>query len=91
MTEYQVIYTNRARRDLKRLSIEIAREIIISISALKTDPLPQVKKLKGSQKSPFYSLHVDDYRVILVIQNSRLIVHVVEVGPRKTVYRKYGS
>ena len=53
MTENQVIYTNRAR-DLKRHSIEIAREIIISICVLKTDHLTQVKKLKGSQKSPFF-------------------------------------
>lgn len=89
MTEFQIIYPDKAKRDLKKIPLPIAREIIKAIHELKKNPWSRVQKLEGSDKSPFHSLHVGSYRAILSIQNNKLIVYVVEVGPRKTIYRKY--
>jgi mRNA interferase RelE/StbE len=89
MTDFQIIYSNKAKRNLKKIPLPIAQEIIRAIHELKNNPWLRVQKLEGSDKSPFHSLHVGGYRAILSIQNKKLIVYVVEVGPRKTIYRKY--
>ena len=89
MTDFQIIYSNRSKWNLKKIGLPIAQEIIRAIHDLKNNPWSKVQKMEGSDKSPFHSLHVGGYRVILSIQNKKLIIYVVEVGPRKTIYRKY--
>lgn len=88
MTEFQIIYSDKAKRNLKKISLPIAQEIIRAIHELKNNPWSRVQKLEGFVKSPFHSLHVGGYRAILSIQNNKLTVYVVEVDPRKTIYRK---
>ena len=48
-----------------------------------------VKKLQGSKEPPFYSLRLGDYRVILNIVDNVMVIHVIEVGHRNKIYRKY--
>lgn len=84
---YKVEYTSRARKDLKKLPLEIARSIIQSINRIKDDPY--VKKIKGTQKNPLYAHRVGEYRAILYIENERLLILVIEAGHRKKIYRKY--
>ncbi len=86
---FSVIYTTRARKDLKGLSPEVARTCILAISKIKEDPFSFVKKLQGSKKAPLYSLRIGEYRAIMSIEDDRLIVFVLEVGHRSTIYRKY--
>jgi len=84
-----VIYSPAARRDLKGLPEEAAEKIFRAVSAIKEDPYSFVKKLKGSAKGPLYSLKVGAYRVIMMIEDERMIIFVIEVGHRSTIYRKY--
>lgn len=86
---FSVIYTARARRDLKQLPREIAQRCIRAISNIKEDPFPFVKKLKGSRQAPLYSLRIGEYRAILSIEDDRLIIFIIEIGHRSGVYRKY--
>jgi len=86
---YSVIYTARARRDLRNLPPDTARACIRAISGIKEDPHSFVKKLKGSKNSPLYSLRIGECRAIIGIEDDRLIVLVLEVGHRSTIYRKY--
>jgi mRNA interferase RelE/StbE len=86
---FSVIYTARARKDLKQLPLEIAKKCILTISKIKDDPFSFVKKLKGSKQAPLYSLRISEYRAIISIQEDRLIVFVLEIGHRSSIYRKY--
>jgi mRNA interferase RelE/StbE len=86
---FSVIYTSRSRRDLRDLSPDVAKNCIRSISKIKDDPFSFVKKLKGLKRSPLYSLRIGEYRAIMSIQDERLIVFVLEIGHRSTIYRKY--
>ncbi|HIH43859.1 MAG TPA: type II toxin-antitoxin system RelE/ParE family toxin [Candidatus Methanoperedenaceae archaeon] len=86
---YKVGYTSRARKDLKRLPLEIAKGIIQSINSIKENPYPHVKKLKETQKNPLYTHRVGDYRAVLCIEKERLLILVIEAGHRKKIYRKY--
>ncbi|MCZ7383370.1 MAG: type II toxin-antitoxin system RelE/ParE family toxin [Candidatus Methanoperedens sp.] len=86
---YKVEYTSKARKDIKKLPLEIAQSIIRSINSIKDDPSPYVKKIKGTQKNPLYTHRVGEYRAILYIENERLLILVIEAGHRKKIYRKY--
>ncbi|VVB55965.1 Uncharacterised protein [uncultured archaeon] len=86
---YKVEYTSKARKYLKKLSLEIAQNIIRSINSIKDDPYPHVKKVKGAQKNPLYTHRVGEYRAILYIENECLMILVIEAGHRKKIYRKY--
>jgi mRNA interferase RelE/StbE len=86
---HSVIYSRAARKDLKSLPEEAARKIFRAVSAIKEDPYSFVKKLKGSAKCSLYSLSVGAYRVIMMIEDERMIIFVIEVGHRSNIYRKY--
>jgi mRNA interferase RelE/StbE len=86
---FSVIYTTRARRDLKQLPLGIAQNCIRTISKIKDDPFSFVKKPKGSKQAPLYSLRIGECRAIMSLQEDRLIVFVLEIGHRNTIYRKY--
>ena len=86
---FSVIYTTRARKDLRQLSRDVAQNCIRGISRIKEDPFSFVKKLKGSKQAPLYSLRIGDYRAILSIEEDRIIIFVLEIGHRGTIYRKY--
>ena len=66
------------------------------------DWMPATVKRDGSEEAPrrfvsqleghfppYYSLHVGDFRVVMRIYDDRLVIVVVDLGPRKTIYRKY--
>jgi mRNA interferase RelE/StbE len=86
---FSVIYTARARRDLRNLPIDGAQTCIRAVSGIKEDPHSHVKKLKGSKKAPLYSLRIGEYRAIMSIEDDRLVVLVLEVGHRSNIYRKF--
>ncbi|NJD53456.1 MAG: type II toxin-antitoxin system RelE/ParE family toxin [Candidatus Methanoperedens sp.] len=86
---YRVEYTSKARKDLKKLPLDIAQSIIRSINRIKDDPYPHVKKIKGAQKNPLYTHRIGEYRAILYIGNEHLLVLVIEAGHRKKIYRKH--
>ncbi len=86
---YKVEYTSKAKKDLKKLPIDIAQNIILSINSTKGDPYSFVKKIKGTKRHSLYTHRVGEYRVILDIEDDRLLIMVIEAGPRRKIYRKY--
>ena len=86
---YSILYSPAARKDIQKLPVDVAKNIVNSIKEIRDNPKVHVKKLKGSPKSPLYSLRVGEYRVIMSIEGDKLIVFVIEVGHRSKIYRKY--
>lgn len=86
---YKVEYTSKSRKDLKKLPLNIAQNIILSINSIKAEPYSYVKKIGGTKKHPLFTHRVGEYRVILDIEDDRLLIIVIEAGHRRTIYRKY--
>jgi mRNA interferase RelE/StbE len=86
---YTIQYTAHAVKDIKKLPPEVGKRIFDAINGIKEDPYSHVKKLKTPPDSPVYSLRVGEYRILVNIVRSQLIIFVIEVGNRRTVYRKY--
>jgi mRNA interferase RelE/StbE len=86
---YRVFFSATACREIKRIPGDDALRIgeaLVSLAG-ETDPKRQVKRVQGGQNPPFYSLRVGEYRAILTIVDDVMVIHVIEVGHRRTVYR----
>lgn len=81
---YQIIWSEPAVNQLRKLDRQLAKSIFRKVSELKEDPFRYVTKLVGS---PNYRLRVGDYRVILKIQGSCLKILVLKIGHRLGIYR----
>ena len=68
----------------------MARRINRELRALGAEETPRrfLSHLVG-HFPPYFSPHVGEFRVILRVYDDRLVIVVVDTGPRKTIYRKY--
>ncbi len=83
---YTVRWTDASLKEMGRLPKEIAKRIFDKVESVANDPFRFVKKLVGFD---LYRLKVGDYRVIMAIEKGKLVILILEVGHRKTVYNKY--
>lgn len=86
--KYKIVFTDRARKQLKKIDKHIATLIIGWLE----------KNIEGSEnprlhgkglvenKSGQWRYRVGDYRIICQIQDAEIIVLVLEVGHRRGIY-----
>lgn len=82
---YTILFSDFALKQLNKLSKEIQKRITSTLKRCRIRPYPHVKKLVGSK---YYRLRVGDFRVIMDIIDNKLIIHVIEIGHRKKIYKK---
>jgi len=80
---YEIIFSEKAEKQLKKLEKDIQNRIISVLERIRIRPESYVERLVGEQ---VYKLRVGDYRVIMDLENNRLIVLILKVGHRKNVY-----
>ncbi|MDP7458326.1 MAG: type II toxin-antitoxin system RelE/ParE family toxin [Candidatus Woesearchaeota archaeon] len=81
--KYSIILSDDALKQLRKLNREIQLRIRGSLRRIEIRPFSHIKKLKNS---PYYRLRVGKYRVIMRIEQDRLIILVVEIGHRERIY-----
>lgn len=79
----------RAQKDLLSLPKKDARRIRAALNDLAAEENPQrcVKKLKGHEHVPLYSCRIGSYRALLTIDNGILMIFVITIDHRSSVYR----
>ena len=86
--QYKVIFTERAKKQLKKLEKHIAALIIGWLE--KNIQNCENPRLHGKglleNKSGQWRYRIGDYRVICEIQDKEIIVLVLEVGHRRDIY-----
>ena len=80
---YQVLFSDLALKQLKKLDGETRQRIITTVERIRIRPDAYIKKLVGDEG---YRLRVGDYRVILDVDKEQLIVLVLRIVHRKSVY-----
>jgi mRNA interferase RelE/StbE len=86
VASYRVLISPGAERRLGKLPREMQKRISTVISALSSDPRPDgVVRLSGP--SGAWRIRVGVYRVVYTIEDDRLLILVVKIGPRRDVYR----
>lgn len=86
---FAVHLTKRAQKDLLAIPTSDARWFRDALNTLaaEEDPQSAVKKLKGHEHVPIYSWRIDKYRAIFTIDNGALVIFVITVDKRSSVYR----
>ncbi len=84
MTKYTILLSKKAQKQLDKLSDNIAEPILLAIAQLENNPRPNgCKKLKGRDG---YRIRTGDYRIIYNILDNELIIDVINLGHRKSIY-----
>ena len=81
---FQIVWSEHAAEQLRKLDRPLAKLIFRKVMELQEGPFRYVTKLTGS---PSYRLRVGDYRVILDIQGSNLVILVLKIGHRRNIYK----
>lgn len=79
---YCLAYSANALTQLKKLDKNTQIRIISTLERCRIRPYPHVKKLVGSA---YFRLRAGDYRVIMNIKESALLILVVELGHRRNI------
>lgn len=85
---YKVVFTNRAKKQLKKMDKHIVALIIGWIEKNLegcTDPRKYGKNLTGT-KSGEWRYRIGNYRIICKIEDKKVIIMILEVGHRKNIY-----
>ncbi len=80
---YEIILTDIAKKQLSKLERHLQDRITKTLERLRIRPEAHIKKLVDD---PGYSIRIGDYRVILDIDNKKLIILVLKLGHRKNIY-----
>lgn len=81
---WSVLWSDKSKKQLKKLGKKIAGRIIDGVDDIKDDPYPAVRRLA---RSKFFRLRAGDYRVILDLQQGRLLIFVITTDNRKKIYK----
>lgn len=81
---YSIELSRSAEKQLAKLQKNVQKRIVSTLERIRIRPYPHVKKIVGN---PYYCLRIGNYRVILDIIGSELIIFVIEIGNRKNIYK----
>ena len=82
---YEIIFSRKAKKQLFKLERTIQERIIFALERIRIRPEDYLTKLIAD---PGYKLRVGDYRVIMDIDKTNLLVLVIKIGHRKDIYKK---
>ncbi|OUL35144.1 hypothetical protein BV372_12245 [Nostoc sp. T09] len=83
---YKIEFSPKAERAFSKLSELVREKITLKIDNLTFDPRPPgVKKLKGGKNQ--YRIRVENYRILYTIEDSILLILIVDLGDRKEIYK----
>ena len=81
---YQLRFNKKFLKDLTKIPLPYRTKIRTCVEKLAIDPRPEgFKKLKGH--SSLFRLRCGVYRIVYSIEDSKLLVLIIEVGHRKEI------
>jgi mRNA interferase RelE/StbE len=83
---YTVIATKSFNKAIARLPTNWQKRIVAKIKEVAANPYAPNNNLTKLQGRDAYRLRVGDWRVIYEIHDDRLVMLVLEVGPRGGIY-----
>ena len=87
--KYKVLFTDRSKKQLKKLNKNISFFIIAWIEKNISDCTnPRVfGKALLADKKGLWRYRIGDYRLICEIQDNNIIILILEIGHRKDIYK----
>jgi len=86
MSKYTLILSKKADKILHSFSDNIANPIYETISDLANNPRPMgYIKLHGMENT--FRVRSGNYRIVYEIIDDKLIIHIINIGHRKDIYK----
>jgi mRNA interferase RelE/StbE len=82
-----ITYSKQALKYLRKMPRASAADIMSAVRQIDEDRSAFQGNLIKMTNSPYYRLRIGDYRVILDIDDGKLIVLVLKIGTRGDVYK----
>ena len=86
-TSYKLVPTSRFIKQLKKLDKFTQKQTTNYLSSHVTDNPRQYGKALTANRSGQWRYRIGNYRVIVSIEDDKLIVTALEVGHRKEIYK----
>lgn len=84
--DYRIEFTPAAVRQLRKLDPQTRRRIQAAVELLATQPRPpSAKKLVGGDGE--WRVRTGDYRIVYQLRDNVLLVLVIAIGHRSSIYR----
>ncbi|MBI5192186.1 MAG: type II toxin-antitoxin system RelE/ParE family toxin [Nitrospirae bacterium] len=83
--KYDLVYTQRAVKDIEKLDHKIKDRIGKTLLRYKVDPLHHAERLTDSNLGS-YRFRVGDYRIVFDIEKDKIVV--LRVGHRREIYKQ---
>lgn len=80
---WQVIWSEKSVTQLKRMDKKNAQRVYDAVLDCAKEPFDAVTRLVNS---PFYKIRVGNYRVILDLQQKKMVIFVITADHRKRVH-----
>ena len=80
---YSIEFTPVAEKQFNKFPKTLQQRVINALERIRIRPEAYIEKLVGI---PGYKFRVGDYRVIMDLENDRLLILVIKIGHRKNVY-----
>ena len=81
---YELELSDKAKKQLRNLPSELQHRIGFAFERIKINPFRSIKRKQGT---PYFILRIGEYRAILDVKNNKLLIPVIEIGPRKKIYK----
>jgi mRNA interferase RelE/StbE len=86
MADYSISFARSARKELERLSGDVAERILAKVETLAENPRPVgVIKLHGQKN--LWRMRVGDYRMVYSIDDFSKAIDISVIRHRRDVYR----
>ncbi|MBI4516865.1 MAG: type II toxin-antitoxin system RelE/ParE family toxin [Deltaproteobacteria bacterium] len=86
MTDYRVVLSRPAERDLDAVPAALHPRLVKAIDDLAINPRPRgVRKLRGAKD--LWRIRLAEYRIIYRIDDARRLIDISHVRHRKDAYR----
>lgn len=82
---YRLVYTERAIKDIRKLSGDVKRRLGKTLARYEENPLKYAEKLVDVKLGQ-YRFRIGDYRVIFDIEGDEIVI--LRLGHRGDIYRK---
>lgn len=82
---YELIFSDISLKQLNKLEKNIQERIISSLERIRIRPESYLIRLVDD---PGYKLRVGDYRVIIDLDKTKLIILVIKIGHRRNIYKR---
>ena len=84
---YAIEYRRAARKALLKMPKALANKFLAAFEQLASDPQRSDLDVKPMTGREGYRLRIGDWRALYRIEKDRLVILVVNIGPRGNIYK----